>query len=350
MLKDSSVEKHTPQNADLPRTEFPGLTFRGVQGEDDYGLLRDLILGSQQADGIAATITLEEIAQAYALSDSFDPARNILIASLASAPGSPPAVIGYGKVTSYSGLNDVRLYHQRIWLLREYRDPSIWSALVCQNERRLYEIAAGQPVTAQRFFQAWASDREQAWISVLESNGYRAVRRFNNMLHPLTDLPDRPMPAGFELRPVTADHLRSIWETQKEMNAGLFENVAEAWTEAAFPAWREQAARTCACWQLAWAGDQVAGMVLAHFDAAENEGKAQKRGYTEHIYVRPDWRHRGLASALIARSLQVLRAQGLHEAELGVDAENESAAFRLYQSLGYKTFSVDTWFRKSMPL
>jgi ribosomal protein S18 acetylase RimI-like enzyme len=344
------VEEHAPSNVDLSITEFPGLTFRGIQGEGDYGLLRNLIIESQQADGIVATVTLEEIAQAYARSDSFDPARNILIASLASTPGRPPAVIGYGKVTAYSGLNEVRLYHQRIWLLRAYRDPRLWSALLRQNERRSCEIAAGQPVAAQPFFQAWASDREQAWIAILESNGYRAVRRFNNMLHRLTELPDRPLPAGFELRPVTADHLRPIWEAQKEMNAGLFENVAEAWTEAAYPAWQEQAARTCACWQVAWEGDQVAGMVLAHFEAAENEGKAQKRGYTEHIYVRPRWRQRGLASALIARSLQVLKTQGLHEAELGVDAENESAAFRLYQSLGYTTFSVDTWFRKSMPL
>ena len=38
----------------------------------------------------------------------------------------------------------------------------------------------------------------------------------------------------------------------------------------------------------------------------------------------------------------------MQEAELGVDSENESAAFRLYQKIGYKTFSVDTWFRKAM--
>jgi ribosomal protein S18 acetylase RimI-like enzyme len=55
-----------------------------------------------------------------------------------------------------------------------------------------------------------------------------------------------------------------------------------------------------------------------------------------------------LASALIARSLQVLKDQGMLEAELGVDSENESAAFRLYQRLGYQTYSIDTWYRKPM--
>jgi len=38
----------------------------------------------------------------------------------------------------------------------------------------------------------------------------------------------------------------------------------------------------------------------------------------------------------------------MNEAELGVDVENESGAFGLYQRLGYKTFSIDTWFRKPM--
>ena len=89
-------------------------------------------------------------------------------------------------------------------------------------------------------------------------------------------------------------------------------------------------------------------MVLAHLNEQENEKHNRKRGYTEHIYVRPQWRGRGLASALIARSLQVLKEQGMTEAELGVDSENESAAFRLYESMGYKTYSIDTWFRKAM--
>ena len=89
-------------------------------------------------------------------------------------------------------------------------------------------------------------------------------------------------------------------------------------------------------------------MVLAHFDEQENKKHNRKRGYTEHIYVRPAWRGRGLASALIASSLLVLLQHGMTEAELGVDAQNESEAFKLYEHLGYKTISVDTWFRKAL--
>jgi ribosomal protein S18 acetylase RimI-like enzyme len=46
--------------------------------------------------------------------------------------------------------------------------------------------------------------------------------------------------------------------------------------------------------------------------------------------------------------LQVLKAQGMEEAELGVDSENESGAYGFYQRMGYQTFSTDIWFRKPM--
>lgn len=55
---------------------------------------------------------------------------------------------------------------------------------------------------------------------------------------------------------------------------------------------------------------------------------SRKRGYTETICVHLRWRRRGLARALLARSLRVLREQGLEEAALSVDAANPSGALR----------------------
>ena len=325
--------------------DVAGLTFRGVQGESDYPLLLAINRSSRQADKDDEAVSLEDIARAFAPSDELNPTRDVLIASLADAPA---AAIGYSRLGWYSSRADTRLYYQISRLMQEYRGRGLWPAMVRQNERRLREIAEEHPVMPQRFYQAWASDNQVDWISVLESTGYRAVRRFNNMLHSLDEIPDRPLPAGFEIRPVQPEHMRRIWEAQKEMNDGLFENVAKDWTEEKYPAWLKNPSHTCQFWQVAWEGDQLAGMVLARIDAKANEERKQKRGYTEHIYVRPHWRQRGLASALVARSLQALEAHGMQEAELGVDSENESAAFSLYQRMGYQTFSIDTWFRKPM--
>ena len=328
-------------------TEASPLIFRGIEGEQDYPLLLAINLSSRQADGDPESISLEQIAEAFTSSEELDPARHVLIACLADEPGT---AVGYSRLGWYSSRADTRLYYQYSRLRGEYRCRGLWEGLVYQTEQRIREIARQHAPVAECFFQGWASDNQRDWIKVLENTGYQVVRRFHNMLYQLGDVPEHPLPAGFEIRPVMPEHMRLIWEAQKEMNEGLFENVVEDWLEEKYPNWLEDPSHTPQFWQVAWAGDQIVGMVLARIDDKENQQRQRKHGYTEHIYVRPAWRKRGLASALIARSLQVLKEQGILEAELGVDAENESAAFNLYKQMGYKTFSIDTWFRKPMNL
>jgi GNAT superfamily N-acetyltransferase len=91
-----------------------------------------------------------------------------------------------------------------------------------------------------------------------------------------------------------------------------------------------------ALWQIAWAGEEVIGTVLAFIDEAQNRKYNRRRGYTEEITVRRPWRKHGVARALIARSLQQLKALGMTEAALGVDTENLSGALRLYESMGFR--------------
>ena len=146
----------------------------------------------------------------------------------------------------------------------------------------------------------------------------------------------------------TAEHFRAIWEAQREVQMELFEAVMEHWTEDAYPRWASDPAHTPELWQIAWDGEKVAGMVLNRIDTTANAAHCRKRGYTEHVFVRRPWRGRGLASALLARSLELLKAQGMEEAELGVDVENASGAHALYERMGFRTFSTDIWFRKPM--
>ncbi len=316
------------------------LTFWNLRDERDYPMLLELNLSSRKADGDLEPITLEDIANELANMDRLTREQGVIMAFENAAP------IGYSRLGWYSSCPDNRLYYQISFLREEHRSSGFWLAMVTENERRLREIAARHAPVSERYFQAWASDHQKKWIAVLASAGYQVVRRFNNMIYQLGEAPTKPLPAGVEIRPVLPEQMREVWEAQKEMNAGLFENVLEDWLDEKYPGWLANPGNKPHFWQVAWEGDRLAGMVMARLD--ENEVTHGKYGYTEHIYVRPQWRGRGLASALIARSLQVLKAQGATKVELGVDAENESAAFRLYERLGYKTFCVDTWYRKRM--
>ena len=318
------------------------LKYRNLLGESDYPLLLELNLSSRKADHNDEEVTVEDIAEALIHMDGFSQQEGVLIASLENIP------VGYSRLGWYSSRPQTRLYYQISFLRQEFRSRDIWPEMIANNERYLRILSCGHPKVAESYFQAWASDNQKDWMSALESCGYQVVRRFNNMLYPLGKISIKDMPEGLVLRQVGLEQMHAVWEMLKEMNVGLFENVAEDWAEEKFPAWLSNPENNPRCWQVAWAGNQMAGMVLAHFDEKDNEKRNRKHGYTEHIYVRPAWRRRGLASALITKSLQSLKEYGITEAELGVDSENESAAFHLYESLGYKTYSVDSWYRKAM--
>jgi ribosomal protein S18 acetylase RimI-like enzyme len=84
------------------------------------------------------------------------------------------------------------------------------------------------------------------------------------------------------------------------------------------------------------AGGEVAGYTLA--SAYEQEWAAQgyRSGWTDLLGVRPGWRGRRIAPALLAASMRAFAASGMQRADIGVDAENASGALRLYTVLGYE--------------
>jgi ribosomal protein S18 acetylase RimI-like enzyme len=89
-------------------------------------------------------------------------------------------------------------------------------------------------------------------------------------------------------------------------------------------------------------------MVLNFIDQPENREYNRLRGYTENICVRRTWRRRGLARALIARSLSAIKERGMLEAALGVDTENVTGALQLYESMGFRPVKRFTTYRKVM--
>ena len=74
----------------------------------------------------------------------------------------------------------------------------------------------------------------------------------------------------------------------------------------------------------------------------------RKRGWTEEISTRRQWRRKGIAKALIVRSMHMHKANGMTEVGLGVDTQNPNGALQLYQSLGYKKERTSINFRKPM--
>ena len=67
---------------------------------------------------------------------------------------------------------------------------------------------------------------------------------------------------------------------------------------------------------VAWEGEELAGVILAGHDG--------RRGYIYHMAVAEKYRRRGIASALLERSLEALKAEGICKTALLVFRRNEA--------------------------
>jgi GNAT superfamily N-acetyltransferase len=192
------------------------------------------------------------------------------------------------------------------------------------------------PATGRVRFRSMANEVADATGRLLRRDGYAVVRYTFSMVRPsLADLPSTDLPPGIEVRPAAR-------ETAMQILRAADEAFRDHWgftdlTDEDRAAWIDDPVMgQLDVWQVAWDGDEVAGGVLGFINEAENASLGRQRGYTEVIFTRRPWRGRGLATALIARNLQLLAERGMTEAALSVDAENPTGALALYRKMGFE--------------
>lgn len=316
-----------------------GLRFRPFDPERDYEGLVDLIREAHLEDGIDWLPTVDQLRLDYEHTDEFDPRRDVLLAEI-------DEIIVAAGWTDVRTRDDGRGHHQMEgWVRPAWRRNRLGRALLGWTEARAEEVARVDGRPRERVLSAWPDEDQVGAVALYESAGYRIVRFGFMMVRDLTEpIPDRSLPEGLEVRPVDpADH-RRIWDADVEAFVDHW-NHGER-TDADFERWYASPDLDTSLWQVAWDGDEVAGSVMPFVFANENVELGIQRGWLEHISVRRAWRRRGLASALIARSLVALREQGLTQAALGVDAENISGALRVYESLGFRRHRTGVSYRK----
>ena len=159
-------------------------------------------------------------------------------------------------------------------------------------------------------------------------------------------MPEATLPDGLEVRPVRPEQHRTIWDADVEAFRDHFE--ASVRTEADYEHWISSPTIDTSLWQVAWDGIEVAGSVMTSINAEENEKLGLKIAWLDHISVRRPWRKRGVASALIASTLGILRERGMEIAALGVDAENPTGALRVYEAMGFARHKTGISYRKPL--
>jgi ribosomal protein S18 acetylase RimI-like enzyme len=239
-----------------------------------------------------------------------------------------------------------RVFRLNGWVLPERRREGIGRAILAWQERRVADISAAQSDDHPSELQAWASEIRPGKKELLSGAGFAPYSYIAEMLRPIgRDIPEAKLPEGIEVRPVTREHLRAIFEAENEATRDHVGHV-EA-DEGDFQRFLTEEDFDPDLWRVAWEGDEVVGMVRSFIDQADNEELGRRRGFTEKISVRRPWRRRGIARALLLLSLEALAARGMEEATLDVHTDNPYRALRLYEDVGFEVNEMFAWYRKA---
>lgn len=318
-----------------------GLLFRNFAGESDYPKMIEIIDAASTADHDDHVFTLDDIKNSYEHLNNCDPNQDMIFAEVNGQ------AVAYSRVEWWQEEDPHdRIYSHFIKIIPEWRDMGIEQAIINWCEKRLSDIAEVHPQDSKRFFQTSSIAIKPDFNKILESLGYVAVRFFIEMSRSLEEIPTAELPEGIDVRDVKEQDERKVWEANVEA-------FRDHWgfsppTEKVYASYKSSKFWQPEIWQVAWDGDEVVSSVMNYIDHDHNKRFSQKRGWTEDISTRRKWRRRGIARALIVRSMHMHKAKGMTEVALGVDTNNPSGALKLYQSLGYEKYKTGMTYRKEM--
>jgi GNAT superfamily N-acetyltransferase len=162
----------------------------------------------------------------------------------------------------------------------------------------------------------------------MESLRYVPVRIFREMRIEL----DAPPPA-----PVWPDGLRAVaFDPERDaraFHAAHQEAFADHWdfTPRDFATWAKTSLAgerfDPALWCVVRAGDEIAAGTIG-------TGGTYGGGFVHSLFTRRPWRRKGVGAALLLDAFSRFWERGERSVGLGVDAANDTGAFRLYERAG----------------
>jgi len=204
---------------------------------------------------------------------------------------------------------------------RDRRGLGLGSKLIDRSEERLAELG-------MRRIHNVALAPDAAAPPLLARRGYREVRRFWEMTIELGDEPppEPALPGGLRMEPFAMESAGGFHAALEEAFAEHWEHQPESFEEW----WQRQAEKPDhdpSLWFQVRDGDEVAAVT-------RNDPERSGGGWIGALGVRPAWRGRGLAKALLLHSFREFHRRGQPRVGLGVDSENSTGATQLYESVG----------------
>lgn len=324
--------------------ELDAYRFRGFAGKSDYPKMAKLIQEISIADDTQNWTTAEDIERDYGHLVNSKPETDMLMVE--DQQGNLAA---YVRVDWDLDDEKRQVFGFPFNIHPTARTMPLHSHLLGWVEKRSREVAAETQAASTSILRAFLRnvEKDEMMKEALEGQGFSPVRFMNRMLRNLNEpIEVPPIPEGLEVRPVPESHYRAVIDA-------LDEAFQDHWghtplRDADYQAWSSSPVFKPSLWQVAWDGEQVAAGVLNTVDEEANKQFNIQRGITDPIFTRRPWRKRGLARTLLMRSLQMFKDMGMTEAVLGVDTQNPSGAFALYESCGFKPVLRSVFYEKNI--
>lgn len=331
VLSPLSERVCAPAELALPTSEH-GLIWRELRQEDMPALL-DLERAVDEADDPGATTDLEDLEERLE-SPGFDPLTDSMIAL--TPEGS---AVAYGEAFLEASGESIATVHVNGRVHPKWRRQGLGAQLLRWQEGRGTQQLAASDQRLPGMLSTLVGEHAEGQRALFEAEGFAPARWWLEMEYVLDGtFPEAPLAEGLQIEPYAAR-----WSEQARL--AINEAFRDHWGSQ--PTSREEwdDARQADDFRADWSAVAIAthpdgtkelvGAITIEGDEEEWESFGYRFGNVDEVAVKREWRGRGIASALLTRSMRAMHAAGMERATLDVDGDSPTGAHALYARLGF---------------
>ena len=303
---------------------------------DDIDALLDLHIRSQIHDSFPFAASRAELIEDWE-SEAFDPEKHSRVISVGDR------LLAFGHI--WHQPSGVQLERAYLWghIDPEHRGSGLgrqiieWQIGAARTE--LEKVDNDLPAFVFVDTYDWCDDRKRLYLAA----GFEPVRYFEELLRPLDDIPAfRPI-EGIEIVPFDPARSEDILEAKNVAfrdHWGSTPVSVDRWNE-----WLDSFSTRTDLSFVALENDRVVGVCINATFPEDAALSGRIDGWIESLSVVKEARGRGVASALIIKSLEAFKTAEFTHAALGVDSDSPTGADELYRRLGFIDHTKSTTYQ-----